>query len=63
MDINDKDSQGRSFDDLDTQYSCLNMWLINRFPDHTFPCGDHTALDRQLSAKLLGSTISDGAEH
>ncbi|MDD9334477.1 MAG: hypothetical protein PV347_00250 [Rickettsiaceae bacterium] len=63
LDINDKDSQGRSFDDLDTQYSCLNMWLINRFPDHTFPYGDHTALDRQLSAELLGSTISDRAEH
>ncbi|WP_342267323.1 hypothetical protein [Candidatus Tisiphia endosymbiont of Empis tessellata] len=64
LDINDKDSQGRSFDDLDTQYPYLHMYLINRFPDHTFPCGDHTALlDRQLSAELLGSTISDSAEH
>ncbi|BFD45459.1 MAG: hypothetical protein DMENIID0002_01190 [Rickettsia endosymbiont of Sergentomyia squamirostris] len=60
LNIDTKDSQGRSFDDLDTQYSCLNMCLINRFPDHTFPCGDHTAL---LSSELLGSTISDGAEH
>lgn len=63
LDINDKNSQGRSFDDLDTQHSDLHMWLCDRFPDHTFPCGDHTALDRQLSAELLGSTISDYAEH
>ncbi|WP_341755324.1 hypothetical protein [Candidatus Tisiphia endosymbiont of Ptychoptera albimana] len=63
LDINDKDSQGHLFNDLYTKYPNLHMWLETRFPDHTFPYGDHTALDRQLSAELLGSTISDGAEH